>query len=80
MKSGPLGLARSALRRMGRACGGGIAMSFAVTLPILFTIVGVVSDYAMMGKIRSELQEAADGAAMAGARATPPAGSPTSRR
>lgn len=58
-------------RSLARSSGGGIAMTFAVSLPLLFGIVGIASDYAMMGKIRSELQEAADGAAMAGAREIP---------
>lgn len=46
-------------------------MSFAMSLPVLLAIVGVASDYAVMTKLRSELQEVADGAAMAGAREIP---------
>lgn len=59
------------LSRLALASCGGIGISFAISLPVLFAIVGVASDYAMMGKIRSELQDAADGAAIAGAREIP---------
>jgi Flp pilus assembly protein TadG len=57
--------------RFRRASGGGIAMTFAMSLPVLLAIVGAASDYAVLTKIRAELQEAADAAAMAGAREIP---------
>jgi len=50
---------------------GGIAVSLALALPVLLCLVGLTSDYAMMSKLRSELQQAADAAAMAGAREIP---------
>ncbi len=50
---------------------GGIAVSLALALPVLLCMVGLTSDYAMMSKLRSELQQAADAAAMAGAREIP---------
>jgi Flp pilus assembly protein TadG len=50
---------------------GGIAVTFALALPVLFGVVGVATDYAMLTKLRAELQEAADSAAMAGAREIP---------
>jgi Flp pilus assembly protein TadG len=50
---------------------GGIAISFAIALPMLLGIVGLAADYAMLSKIRSELQEVADASAMAGAREIP---------
>ncbi len=78
MRSSIAATAISGLRQSGgmlrgfvSAPDGGIGMSFAVMLPLLFAIVGVASDYAMMGKLKSELQAAADGAAMAGAREIP---------
>ncbi len=59
------------LSRFLRNARGGIAISFAVTLPVLFGAIGLASDYAMMSKIRGDLQEAADAAALAGARELP---------
>ena len=50
---------------------GGIAISFAAVLPALFAVVGLASDYAMLSKLRGELQVAADAAAIAGAREIP---------
>lgn len=50
---------------------GAIAISFAIGLPMLLGIVGLAADYAMLSKTRSELQEAADASAMAGAREIP---------
>lgn len=54
-----------------QATAGGLAVSFAVSLPVLLVILGTASDYAVMTKLRAELQEAADAAAMAGAREIP---------
>jgi hypothetical protein len=54
-----------------RNASGGIATSFALALPVLLAIVGVATDYAMLSKIKHELQEVADAAAMAGAREIP---------
>jgi Flp pilus assembly protein TadG len=59
------------LKRLVRNVQGGMAVSFAISLPVLFGAVGLASDYAMMSKIRSELQQTADAAAMAGAREIP---------
>ncbi len=59
------------LRRFRLNVSGGIAVSFAMALPVLLGIVGIASDYAMMTKVRAELQDAADAAAMAGAREIP---------
>ena len=42
-----------------------------MSLPVLLGILGLASDYAMMTKLRSELQQAADAAAIAGAREIP---------
>jgi Flp pilus assembly protein TadG len=63
--------ALAAARRLRLDARGGIGVSFAVSLPALLAIVGVASDYAMLSMIRTELQAAADGAAMAGAREMP---------
>ena len=54
-----------------RASFGGIGITFAISLPALLAIAGVASDYAVMIKLRAELQEVADAAAMAGAREIP---------
>ena len=54
-----------------RSASGGIAISFAMALPVLLGVVGLATDYAVMTKVRSELQDAADAAAMAGAREIP---------
>ncbi len=62
------------MRRLKQFCGnvrGGIAVSFAITVPMLLGIIGLAADYAMLSKTRSELQEAADASAMAGAREIP---------
>lgn len=50
---------------------GGIAMIAAVALPVLLAVLGVASDFAMLTKLRSDLQTAADAAAIAGAREIP---------
>jgi Flp pilus assembly protein TadG len=50
---------------------GGIAVTFSLTIPILLSVVGVATDYAMLTKVRTELQDAADAAALAGAREIP---------
>ena len=50
---------------------GGIAVSFAMALPAVLAVVGLASDYAMMTKVRQDLQHAADAAAIAGAREIP---------
>ena len=54
---------------------GGIAVSFALALPVLFGMLGLASDYAMMTKVRGDLQQAADAASLAGAREIPLANS-----
>ena len=54
-----------------RNVAGGIVVSFALILPVLLGIIGLAADYGMMTKVRSELQDAADAAAMAGAREIP---------
>lgn len=59
------------LRRFALARGGGIAVTFALSLPAVVVLAGVASDYAIMTKLRSELQDIADAAAMAGAREVP---------
>ncbi len=68
----------AALRRMTsvwpiwrRNMKGGIAVSFALSLPLLFGIFGIVTDYALMTRVRSDLQSTADAAALAGAREIP---------
>jgi Flp pilus assembly protein TadG len=66
MRNRPTSLARWHLD-----CRGGIALIFALVLPALLGIIGVVSDYAMMTMLRSQLQQAADAAAIAGAREIP---------
>lgn len=50
---------------------GGIVISFAMLLPVVLGIIGLASDYAMMTKVRQDLQQAADAAAIAGAREIP---------
>lgn len=62
---------KGTLTRFRRCTRGGIAVTFALALPVLLGIVGVASDYAMMSKLRAELQEIADASAMAGAREIP---------
>lgn len=47
---------------------GGLAVGFAVSLPVVLAAVGMASDYITMTKVRADLQSAADAAAMAGAR------------
>lgn len=62
---------RDSCRRWAGNCRGGMATSFALSLPVLLAILGVASDYAMMSQIRGELQQTADAAALAGAREIP---------
>ena len=50
---------------------GGVVVTFAVALPVLLAAAGLASDYAMMTKIRSDLQHAADAAATAAAHEIP---------
>ncbi len=50
---------------------GGIAVSFALSLPVLLAALGLASDYVMLTKVRTDLQVAADSAAVAGAREIP---------
>lgn len=50
---------------------GGIAVSSAMALPAVLAVIGLASDYAMMTKVRQDLQHAADAAAIAGAREIP---------
>lgn len=59
------------IRRWASDPRGGIATTFAMALPVIFAALGLASDYAMMTMVRSELQAAADAAAMAGAREIP---------
>lgn len=56
---------------------GGIAVSFALALPALMAGLGVASDVARMVSVKSNLQAAADAAAIAGAREIPLAGTNT---
>jgi Flp pilus assembly protein TadG len=65
------GLASKAWRNWRSHVHGGIAISFAMSLPALLGIAGLASDYAMMVKLRGDLQAAADAAAIAGAREIP---------
>lgn len=48
--------------------GGGIAMIFALMLPVLMAVLGLCADYFNLVLIRTELQAAVDSAAIAGAR------------
>lgn len=50
---------------------GGIAVGFALSLPVLMAALGLASDYVMLTKVRTGLQVAADSAAVAGAREIP---------
>lgn len=50
---------------------GGVLVTFALSLPVGFGVLGVATDYAVYNKTRSELQAAADAAAIAGAREIP---------
>jgi len=50
---------------------GGIAITLAIFLPILLAALGMAADYAYMVLIRTNLQKAADAAAIAGAREIP---------
>jgi Flp pilus assembly protein TadG len=59
------------LRKLARETRGGIAVIFAISLPVLLGTLGLASDYAMMMKVETDLQKAADAAAMAGAREIP---------
>ena len=52
-------------------CHGGIAVTFALALPVVIGAMGIASDYGMMIKLRTDLQKAADAAAVAGAREIP---------
>lgn len=67
------------LARLRRSSFGGIAVIFAATLPFLLTIAGLATDYATLIKFRLDLQQAADAAALAGAREIPLAVSKASR-
>ncbi|MCB1379170.1 MAG: hypothetical protein KDK89_12500 [Alphaproteobacteria bacterium] len=58
----------------GRNTRGGLAVTFAMALPVVFAALGLASDYAMLTKVRSDLQTTADAAAIAGAREVPLAG------
>lgn len=50
---------------------GGVAVTFALTLPVLLALAGAASDFAVMTKLRSELQKAADASASAAAHEIP---------
>jgi len=67
-------LAARLAHRAGRwraSASGGMAVSFAIMLPVVLAALGLASDYAMMTKVRNDLQQAADAAALAGAREIP---------
>jgi Flp pilus assembly protein TadG len=72
-------LLRAVLRPWRHHRGGGIAMGFAISLPVLIGALGIASDYAMLTKLRGDLQAAADAAALAGAREIPLAQSNTAQ-
>ncbi len=69
--STPLGWLARCTGRWRRSIQGGVAVTFAMSLPVVMAMVGVASDYAMMKKLQAELQHAADAAAIAGAREIP---------
>ncbi len=69
--AGALLLLEQPLRRWAANCRGGIAVTFAMSLPVLIGVGGLASDYAMMVKLRGDLQAAADASAIAGAREIP---------
>jgi Flp pilus assembly protein TadG len=50
---------------------GGLAITFAFSLPVVLAALGLASDYAVMVRIRTDLQDAADAAAVAAAREIP---------
>lgn len=64
---------------LGRDRRGGIAVTFALSLPGVMAALGLASDYAVMVKVRTDLQKAADAAAVAGAREIPLAGTNTNQ-
>ncbi len=66
-----------ALRRLAHDRRGGIAVSFAIALPAILAALGIATDFALMTKVRANLQSAADAAAIAGAREIPLAGTNT---
>lgn len=59
------------LRRYRGCSRGGVMMTAAVSFPLVFAVFGLASDYAMMFKLRGELQAAADAAALAAAHEIP---------
>jgi Flp pilus assembly protein TadG len=65
---------RSVFGRLVRETRGGVLVTFAMSLPVMMCALGLVSDYAMLLKVRGDLQKAADAAAIAGAREIPLAG------
>ncbi|MBC8038256.1 MAG: pilus assembly protein [Rhizobiales bacterium] len=65
------------LLRLPRDSRGGIAVSFALAVPALMAALGVATDFAVMVKVKTNLQAAADAAAIAGAREIPLAGTNT---
>jgi hypothetical protein len=56
------------IREFFRNMNGGVAVMFAGMAPALLAVMAVAADYVNMGKIREELQVAADAAALAGAK------------
>lgn len=59
------------LRDLRECARGGMLVSAALSLPIVFAALGIASDFAMMYKTRSQLQAAADAAALAAAHEIP---------
>ncbi len=59
---------KNRLTRLVRETHGGLVVAFAMSLPVVIGSLGLASDYAMLIKVRGDLQEAADAAAVAGAR------------
>lgn len=55
------------IRRFFASGSGGIAIIFAVCAPALLTVVATATDFMMMSRIKTELQSAADAAALGGA-------------
>jgi Flp pilus assembly protein TadG len=56
------------IREFFRNMNGGVAVMFAGMAPTLLAVLAVAADHVNMGKIREELQVAADAPALAGAK------------
>lgn len=56
------------MRRLAQCTGGGLAVIFALSAPVLIGSAGIAVDFINLNRVKVELQAAADAAAIAGAR------------